>query len=199
MKQKGNRSGNIFGKKMHLTWTELIAGIAMILIGLVLLIWPGIATSLLFGAIGAVCIIIGVVYVVRYCMLEAKLAITSFDLSLGLIWILGGVLIIVFKNLLISLLPMLFGLIVLIGGVIKLQSTLGFRRMNATRWYIELICAIISIAFGVIILLNPFSTALLLMRVIGIALVIEGAMDLISRIFYKKTCDAFFIETHFSD
>ena len=55
MKQKAKGSG----RHMHLTWTELIAGIALILIGLVLLIWPGIATNLLFGAIGAVCIIIG--------------------------------------------------------------------------------------------------------------------------------------------
>ncbi len=195
MKQKANG----FGKRMHLTWTELIAGAALILIGLILLIWPGIATNLLFGAIGAICIIIGLVYVVRYCMLEAKLAITSFDLSLGLVWIIAGVAVIVFKNLLISLLPILFGLIVLIGGVIKIQSTLGFKRMNATRWYLELICAIVSIAFGVIILLNPFSTALLLMRVIGAALAIEGIMDLVSRIFYKRSCETFFVETRFTE
>ena len=199
MKQNKNSGKKGIFKHMHLSWTELIAGIAVILIGLVLLISPGIATSLLFGVIGAVCIIIGLVYVVRYFMLEAKISITSFDLSLGLVWILGGVLVIVFKGLLISLLPILFGLIILIGGVVKIQSTLSFRRMNATRWYIELVCAIISIAFGVIILLNPFSTALLLMRVIGAGLVVEGVMDLASRIFFKRACDAYFIETDFTN
>lgn len=184
---------------MHLTWTELLAGLALILIGLILLIWPGIATNLLFGAIGAICIVIGLVYVVRYCMLEDKLAITSFDLALGLVWIIGGVAVIVFKNLLLSLLPILFGLIVLVGGVIKIQSTLGFKRMNAPRWYLELVCAIVSIAFGVIILLNPFATAQLLMRIIGAALLVEGCMDLVSRAFYKKSCDAYFVETRFTD
>ena len=188
----------IFGR-FHLSWTELIAGLALVLIGIVLLIWPGIATTLLFGVIGGVCIVIGMVYVVRYFMLEAKVSITSFDLSLGLVWIIGGVLVIIFKGLLISLLPILFGLIVLIGGVVKIQSTLSFRRMNAARWYIELICAGISIAFGVVILLNPFSTALLLMRVIGAALLVEGVMDLASRIFFKRACESFFIETDFSD
>ena len=96
MKQNNNSGKKGIFKHMHLSWTELIAGIAVILIGLVLLISPGIATSLLFGVIGAVCIIIGLVYVVRYFMLEAKISITSFDLSLGLVWILGGVMVIVF-------------------------------------------------------------------------------------------------------
>ena len=49
-----------------------------------------------------------------------------------------------------------------------------------------------------IILLNPFSTALLLMRVIGAGLVVEGVMDLASRIFFKRACDAYFIETDFT-
>ena len=131
MKQNKDSERKGLGKHMHLSWAELIAGIAVILIGLVLLIWPDIATSLLFGVIGAVCIIIGMVYVVRYFMLEARISITSFDLSLGLVWIIGGVLVIVFKGLLISLLPILFGLVILIGGVVKIQSTLSFRRMNA--------------------------------------------------------------------
>ena len=199
MKQNKDSEKKGLGKHLHLSWTELIVGVAIVLIGLVLLIWPDIATSLLFSVIGAVCIIIGMVYVVRYFMLEARISITSFDLSLGLVWIIGGVLVIVFKGLLISLLPILFGLVILIGGVVKIQSTLSFRRMNAARWYIELICAAVSIAFGVVILLNPFSTALLLMRVIGAGLVVEGVMDLASGVFFKKTCDAYFIETDFTD
>lgn len=186
-------------RRTRLSWTELIAGAALLLIGLILLIWPNVATSVLFGAIGAVGIVIGLVYVVRYCMLETRQAISSYDLALGLSWIAGGLAVIIFKNLLLSLLPFFFGMLILIGGIVKIQGTLGFKRMNAARWYLELIGAGISVAFGLIILFNPFSTALLLMRVIGAALIAEGAMDLVSTFAYKKTRNSYFVEAHFSD
>ena len=123
----------------------------------------------------------------------------SNDMALGLGWIIGGAAVIIFKGLLVSLLPILFGMVMLVGGVIKIQSTLGFRRMNAGRWYLELISAAISVVLGFLILANPFSTALLLMRVIGVSLIIEGVMDLISRVAYKRARDRFIIEARFED
>ena len=185
-----------FGGKLTLSWTEIIMGGAIILLGLVLLFVPGVATSVVFNGIGMVCLLIGLVHILKYCRLETRQAVISNDMALGLAWIVGGLSIIIFKNLLVSLLPILFGLVILLGGVIKIQSTLGFKRMNAARGYWELICASISVALGIIILANPFSTALLMMRVIGIALVLEGCMDLVSRVAFKRACSRF-VETRF--
>ena len=192
------RKNGALGGKLTLSWTEIITCGAIILLGLVLLFLPGVATSVLFNSIGAVCILIGLIHVIKYCTLDAHTAVTSNEMAQGLAWIIGGLSIIIFKGLLVSLLPILFGLVVLVGGVIKIQSALGFRRMNVTRWYWEMICAVVSVVLGIIILSNPFSTALLMMRVIGIVLVLEGCMDLVSRIAYKRTCYRF-IETRFMD
>ena len=192
------RKAGAFGGKLTLSWTEIIMGAAIILLGLVLLLIPGVATSVLFNGIGAVCILIGLVHVVKYFTLNAQEAVISNDMALGLAWIVGGTSVIVFKGLLVSLLPILFGLIILVGGVIKIQSALGFKRMNAGRWQVELICAVISVVLGILILANPFSTALLMMRVIGASLLLEGGMDLASRFAYKKACSRF-VETRFID
>ena len=191
-----DRKPGAFGDRLTLSWTEIITGGAVILLGLVLLIIPGVATSVLFNGIGAVCILIGLMHVVKYLTLDARMAVISNDMALGLAWIVGGTSIIIFKGLLVSLLPILFGLIVLVGGVIKIQSTLGFKRMNAPHWYWELICAVVSVVLGILILTNPFSTALLMMRVVGLALLLEGCMDMVSRIAYKRACDRF-VNTHF--
>lgn len=188
-----------FKGKLTLTWTEIITCAAFIVLGLVLLVMPGLATSVVFNVVGIGCILIGLVYVVRYCRLEAQLALLSNDMALGLGWIIGGLICIIFKNLFVSLLPILFGLVMLVGGVIKIQSTLGFRRMNAGRWYLELISAAVSVVLGLLILMNPFSTALLLMRVIGVSLIVEGVMDLVSRIAYKRARERFIVEARFED
>ena len=191
-----DRNNGAFGGRLTLTWTEMIMGWASVLLGLILLLIPGVATALLFNGIGAVCIIVGLVHVIKYCTMNAREAVISNEMALGLAWIVGGASIIIFKKLLVSLLPILFGLIVLVGGVIKIQSTMGFKRMNSTRWYLELISAAISVVLGILILTNPFSTAIWMMRVIGLSLLFEGAADMISRRAYKKACIRF-VETRF--
>ena len=188
------KNPKIFGKELKLSWQELTIGLAAIVLGLVLLILPGVAASVVLCGIGAIGIIIGIVHVVRYFTLDARAAIFGFDLSIGLVWIVGGILVIILKDFLISLLPVFFGLVVLLGGIAKVQTTLSLKRMNARHWYLELVAAVISIALGTVILCNPFSTALLLMRIIGAALLIEGVQDLASLYSFKKARDAVFVE-----
>ncbi len=189
----------IFGKTLRLSWTEIIMGLAAVIIGLVLTIWPGVASSVVICGVGAVGIVIGIVHAVRYFMMDKRQSVASYDMGLGLTWIIGGILVIVLKKFLLSLLPIFFGLAILLGGIAKFQFTLNMKRMGVRRWYIELAGAIVSIVLGTLILTNPFSTALLLMRIIGISLLIEGIQDLASCYAFKKARDAFFVETTLRD
>jgi len=184
----------IFDKTLKLSWSELAVGGSLSVLGLVLTICPGLASSVVFNAIGVVGIIIGAIHLVRYFMLDTRASLKSNGMVLGLLWLVGGILVIVLKGFLLSLLPMFFGTVLLVGGIMKLQYTLNFKRMGVTRWYLELAATILSITFGAIILINPFNTALLLMRIVGIALLIEGVQNLISRYAYKKTSEAYFVE-----
>jgi len=184
----------IFGKTLKLSWSELAVGGSISVLGLVLTICPGLASSVVFNAIGIVGIIIGVIHLARYFMLDPKASLKSNGMALGLLWLVGGILVIALKGFLLSLLPMFFGTVLLVGGIMKLQYTLNFKRMGVTRWYLELAATILSIAFGAIILINPFNTALLLMRIVGIALLIEGIQNLISKYAYKKTSEAYYVK-----
>ena len=78
------------------------------------------------------------------------------------------------------------GLILLIGGVFKLQGAFDMRRMGVSTWARELIYVAVSVVMGLVIICNPFSTMMTLMRVIGAALVIEAVQDAICALkFYK--------------
>lgn len=188
------KNPKIFGKTLKLSWSEMAVGASTSALGLVLTIFPGLASSIVFNAIGVVGIIIGAIHLIRYFKMDPQASLKSNGMVFGLFWLAGGILIIALKGFLLSLLPMFFGLILLVGGILKLQYALNFKRMGVTRWYLELAATILSIAFGAIILINPFNTALLLMRIVGIALLIEGIQNLISRYAYKKTSEAYFVE-----
>ena len=184
----------IFGKTLKLSWSEMAVGLATSALGLILAVCPGLASSVVFNFIGIIGIVIGAIQLIRYFTMDPQASLKSNGMFVGLMWLVGGILLIVLKGFLLSLLPIFFGLILLCGGVAKMQYTLNFKRMGVTRWYLELAATILSIAFGAIILINPFNTALLLMRIIGIALLIEGIQNLISRYAYKKTSEAYFVE-----
>ena len=180
----------IFGKTIHLSWSELAVSISLIALGLVL----SQQLTGLDSLVGQQAVVIGTVHLVRYFMLDSRAAMESRGMFVGLTWLVGGILLIALKGFLLSLLPVLFGLVLLVGGIGKLQYALNFKRMGAARWYLELAGAVLSIAFGAIILINPFSTALLLMRIIGIAILIEGVQDLASSYVYRKTKEAYFVK-----
>lgn len=194
-----DKKSNRILDKLHLNWTEITLGIAAVALGLVLLIRPDIAATLVITVIGAICIIMGLVNIIRYFTLETRLALVSNDLAFGLVWIAVGIAVICLKEMLISLLFFFCGLIVLVGGIVKIQSALCFKRMAARKWYLELISACVSVILGALILFNPFSSAVLLMRIIGISLVLEGVADLISRCLFAKARSAYFVETEIHD
>lgn len=183
-----------FGKTLQLSWSELAIGIAAIALGLVLTIHPDLATSVVFNAVGIAAIVIGGIHLARYFMQNQGAAAPDNGMFVGAMWVVGGILLIALKGLLLSLLPFLFGLVLLVGGIGKLQYTLNFKRMGASRWYLELAAAVVSTVFGLLILVNPFSTAMVLMRIIGVALLVEGVQDLISHYAYKKTSEAYYVE-----
>ena len=70
--------------------------------------------------------------------------------------------------------------IIIVDGILKLQYAVDFYHLQADKWWIELIGAVIMIIVGVVALFNPFSTTEALTIFIGIALMIEGIWDFIS-------------------
>ena len=172
----------------------VISSIILIALGLILVIMPNIASTLVFVSIGVMLVAIGIINIIRYFSMEQKQQITSYTLAIGIISCAGGVLIMILRPLLLAMLPFLCGGIVAIGGILQLQKALQFKRMNVRAWYIDMIFAGVLLTLGTIILLNPFKTAMVLMRLIGVALMIEGVMSSLSGTAYEKKKKAFFVE-----
>ena len=79
---------------------------------------------------------------------------------------------------LIGFLPVVLGMLLLFGGAVKLQNAVDLARLRAPLWWVILVLAGLSAAAGVVVLLNPFATAELLLMFLGAALLIDGAFDI---------------------
>ncbi len=181
---------HFFTRTFRPDWQSFLASALIAVFGLILFIWPGQTTGFVLNFIGGLMILLGAFRIIRYCVRPREAAIRTMDLGLGITLAMLGILLYAMKGFLLSIVPTLIGILLLVSGFIKLQAALDFKSMNVYRWQFQLAYAIISLFMGLIILINPFTTALLLMRIIGAAILIEGVEDLLSfksfRSFYRS-------------
>ena len=74
--------------------------------------------------------------------------------------------------------PIVIGVILAVHGVQDVKMALESKNGGYDRWWIMLIIAIISIAIGVLCIVNAFGMVKLAMQFVGAALIYDGISDL---------------------
>lgn len=173
-------------QKSKIAIPDLLLGIISVALGAVLLIFPNIATAIVISCVGIGAIVIGIVNIIRYLRTDAATAMLTNYFAFGLIFMMAGLVMIICREDLIDVLNLCIGFAIMIGGCFKLQGSITSLRLGG-KWILTMIAAGISLAFGVLIIFKPFSVTSVLIRVIGIGLIYEGAADYIfSRVLKKR-------------
>ena len=84
------------------------------------------------------------------------------------------------------MLTLVYGVVILITGIAKLQWTVDIIRMKRSKWFWMAISAAISVFCGIIVITNPFSTTAVLWMFIGISLIVDAVLDMIGSIFVNR-------------
>ena len=84
------------------------------------------------------------------------------------------------------MLTLVYGVVILITGIAKLQCTVDIIRMKRSKWFWMAISAAISVFCGIIVITNPFSTTAVLWMFIGISLIVDAVLDMIGSIFVNR-------------
>lgn len=157
-----------------------------LLAGLCLLIFPQMTTSVVFWGMAAALMIMGAIHLAGYFRCDVQNAITGDKMATGLLLMILGLIVGLAQETIASLLPVIFGFVLFVGGVFKIQGAFDLKRMGDLRWFFTLVGALVSTVFGLVILINPFGTLMTLMRVMGAFLVIEAVQDMLYAWRYEK-------------
>lgn len=191
------KTRTIYARGYKAGWHTWIISAAVIIFGLALLFRPAQTTGFILNFIGGILLACGAFRICRYFLKSRDTALYNMDLGVGSTLAVIGILLYVFKGFLLSLVPTIIGIILLVSGLIKLQTAIDFKRLGVRRWPFQMIISIISIAMGGVILINPFGTALVLTRIIGAAILVEAVQDVISLCTFKNTYETHY--TYFTD
>lgn len=153
-----------------------------VVLGAVLLVWPTASLKMICYVLGFSMVVIGLTFGIIYFTKENPQGFLQMDLVIGIVCLAFGVFILLNPAFLSHVLPFAMGIILLLGAVVKIQSSISMKRLRFRRWYLVLVGALLLIALGIVLLCNPFAQERYMILYIGICLVLDGMINLISMI-----------------
>lgn len=155
-----------------------INAVIMVILGIVLVIWPHILGVMLCYLLGGALIVMGVFQLISFLRGERLGFYNKFVMMMGIVLVLLGIWICTQPHIVLSIIPVVVGIIVLIHGLMDIQYTLDIKKAGSTKWWIALIAAILTLVVGLLLVFNPFTAYEITMVLLGIAMLYDGGSDL---------------------
>ena len=156
-----------------------ISAILTIALGAVLVIWPDWSGRILCYLLGAALILMGGIQLIVCIRAERIGFYSKFSMLMNIILILLGVWVCIRPDTVLSLVPVIIGIVMLIHGCMDLQFTMDIKHAGSGKWWIALIFALVTLTLGVFLVMHPFLAFEITMLSIGIGLLYDGISDLV--------------------
>lgn len=167
----------------NLKWNLIIMSALYIALGIFLIVEPGTAMNVVCYALGGMVLVCAAVQLVRYFTSERGVLQSQLTLAFGIICLALGGFLIVRSDIVVRILPIVFGLFVVFDSLGRVQNALELRRCHYSSWKGFLLLALLSVVLGAIMVFNPFKTMETLVMAIGVILTVEGALNLLSALY----------------
>lgn len=163
-----------------LKWNAAAISIGSVALGVILTGWPAIAARTVCYLLAAVLLLGAFSYLLSYLSGRRQGLPSGMDLAIGLLLILAAAFVAVKADRIIGLVPLVMGAVFAVNGAVKLQRSMELKQVRYRGWGFVMLYAILTIAFGVLLLFNPFSAATMMVRILGIGLLVSGGTDIVT-------------------
>ena len=162
---------------------SIVISILMIVLSIFLMINPLESLEAFVIMFSFIIILNGVAYFVSYFNMPKKDKLFSFDILMGLITLIAGILIFIYRANLINIFPIILGIWIIVSNLIKMQLSINLSAIAGSNWFLLLITQILMIILGVVLITNPFSSLIALTTLAGSFLIIAEVASLIESIY----------------
>ena len=168
--------------------SKFATSIAYILIGVVLIMWPNKVEDVICSVLAACVVVVGLAKLIGYSVtkVESRISNDTNGFAIGISLVILGIFLWLKGTIIIAIIPFLLGLMITYKGLEGVQNVLNFKKFGYGVNKPVLIVSLVITAFGVLVMMNPFSTANFLFMMLGIGLLVSGLADLISDIIFSR-------------
>ena len=165
---------------------SIISSIMFLIFGFLLIFQTENVIKTISIIIGSILLVIGVFPIINYFRNRSQNILSNAGLLYGIFSVVAGIIIMVNKNLLATIIPVLTGVWMIINSVNKIQISMELRDRKLSSWIISFVFAIIILIGGALLIINPINGAVLLSRTIGIIIVAYSILDIVDSIYIKS-------------
>ena len=172
-----------FWERSASVWIALL----YVLMGGLLLAFPAATSTVFVWALagGAACY--GVSHLLRYLQTRKNGEASGADLFLTVLPLAFAVFAMVWPQTLLVFLPLVLGSLLLLDGVGKLPLAFIALRDHTPDATALLLSSLIPFVLGAVIVVNPFQTVQLVVRIFGIGLIVDGLADFAAVLTARRT------------
>ena len=173
-----------FNKLMTIS---LITSVALIILGLILILFTKFSSEMI-GYVFAILLIINGVLNITDDYKQFKVFYFFDGFTSGLLSIIFGIIIIanIRESYITLLTPIMTGLWIIINSTFKLRMALALKDSNNTYWPITYILSLLTIICGLCLIFNPEIAALSMVKVLGALTIVYSICDIIDVVIFKK-------------
>ncbi len=159
----------------------LILGFLFLIIGVIMIVFKEACQNIICYVIGGAAILFGIISIVAYVSRKPFL---KFALAIGIGAVLLGLLMLVRSAEIVKIFGKVIGIALITDSVFRLQIALDYKHAAGKSWLFLLICALVTLVFG-ILLLFVFDTSILVVLT-GVGLALDGLLIVISMLSSQK-------------
>lgn len=174
-----------------------LAALACLVLGLVLLVWPDSTSIAICYCVGAILVVFGAFKLIGYFRGEDGGWMPALELVLGIAALVFGAFSLFQPQLILSIFPIALGCVVAAYGLAGIRRWLELRSAGYGRWWVPALLSLATLAVGLIAIFRPFGTLTLLVRILGVVLIYQGASELYA--IYQLGCLARALERRIAE
>lgn len=171
-------SGNI----KSAAWSAVVESFALMILGILFVIWPDTMIKILAYLVGAFFIIKGGYQVISYYVEKGQSDFLNNNLLVGIISILIGIAALVIGEDIAKIFRVIIGIIVIYESLVRINTAAKLSSVGVASWRYILVLALIMLVLGIFITFNTGA----IVALIGWLMVLIGLIGLIGDVMFIK-------------
>ncbi len=168
-------------------WPSLLSSIFLLLLGLLLFFKSSETLVGISYLVGGVLIALGIIAIINFLRNSTKDIFIQLNIVYGIVSIVSGIFLVTVPEFIGSIIPIVVGIAVIISSSFKVQQALVLKNLDNKYFLPSLVMAIVCLVCGVVILFNPFTSAVVVTQIIGLFMMIYALLDIVNSFILRKS------------
>lgn len=179
----------------------IVSSLLCVLLGLVLVLRPGLSVRIVCTAVGIVLILSGVTRIIDWFCARDGSMYAQMNLIFGIVLVVVGVWIVVKPDKVLAIIPIIVGIVIGMHGLNNLKQAIELWRDKYDKWWVAFILGALTVGFGVLLICRPFAAIDTVVMLIGFFMIYDGLSNIwiVTRIYknakmFKQEMEAVEVE-----